>query len=115
MTGKISKLVFQYCLHAFVETQSGTDPAQAQDSGSPPLAGYTSLRVMVTDLPLNQLQALRERLKKSEEDPAKEDFTVVWIASLATVTVLLIVVLTGVVVKCRKDNKVFLHCEVFRI
>nr|CAB3264696.1 putative protocadherin beta-18 [Phallusia mammillata] len=75
---------------------------KAQDSGVPPSAGFTILNVKVTDLPLHQIISMQKRLN---EDVATGDLSVVLIASLAAATVLLIIVLTGVAVRCKRENK----------
>lgn len=52
--------------------------------------------------------------KRLDEDVATGDLSVVLIASLAAATVLLIIVLTGVAVKCKRENKVRISVKEIR-
>ncbi|CAK8673498.1 unnamed protein product [Clavelina lepadiformis] len=76
---------------------------KAQDLGSPSQSSFTTLRIEVYDVPLALLPTSIKQYDGLED--GKNDYTIILIASLAAATLLLVLVLTAVVVKCKRENK----------
>lgn len=75
---------------------------QASDSGNPPLATETTIYIEVTDLPLSTLILTDD----SDLSTGSTGMTVIVLASLASATIILLLILACIVVKCKRENKV---------
>nr|XP_039267146.1 protocadherin beta-16-like [Styela clava] len=75
---------------------------KARDKGNPPQEAQTRLIIKVTDVPL---ASIIPNYADSDEARESSKITVIVLATLASATVILLLVLACIVIKCRKENK----------